>query len=155
MVDGSPGAPGPAEEEVNLAVLLEALDAEMARRLHEALDAAGHDDIRPAHGVVFETIGEDGARVTAMAEAGGMTKQAMGQLVDHLEASGYLERVADPTDRRAKIVRLTARGWAAAAVAEASLRDTERRWALEYGAEDLALARHVLQRIFDGLAAGA
>ena len=41
------------------------------------------------------------------------TKQAMGQLVDALERGGYVERIADPVDRRVKQIRLTARGWAA------------------------------------------
>ena len=39
-----------------------------------------------------------------------MTKQSMAQLVAHLEAHGYVERVPDPADGRAKLVRATARG---------------------------------------------
>jgi DNA-binding MarR family transcriptional regulator len=31
--------------------------------------------------------------------------------INQLEAAGYVERVPDPTDGRAKIIRLTRRGW--------------------------------------------
>ena len=51
-----------------------------------------------------------GARPTALAQRAGITKQAISQLVRELESRGYLEQAADPTDTRAKIVRLTERG---------------------------------------------
>ena len=44
-----------------------------------------------------------------------MTKQGMMLVVDELESRGYVRRVADPEDARAKVVRLTARGRTAAA----------------------------------------
>jgi DNA-binding MarR family transcriptional regulator len=40
----------------------------------------------------------------------GVSKQAMSQLLGELETRGYVEQVPDPTDTRAKIVRLTKRG---------------------------------------------
>src|SRR3712207_4407044 len=70
---------------------------------------AGYGGIRPAHAAVFETIGQAG-RSSAMAELAGMTKQSMGELVAHLERHGYVERVRDPDDARAYIIRLTALG---------------------------------------------
>jgi DNA-binding MarR family transcriptional regulator len=136
--------------EPNLAVLLEAVDAAMVRHLHDDLERHGHGAIRPAHGVVFSYIGQHGARLTDIADAGGLTKQAVGYLVDHLEAHGYCERVADPADRRAKIVRLTDKGWEAVQVAEASLRRTERRWADEIGESRLRAIRRGLAAIADG-----
>ena len=39
-----------------------------------------------------------------------MTPQAMAEIVDELEALGYVKRTPDPTDRRAKLIRLTADG---------------------------------------------
>ena len=39
-----------------------------------------------------------------------MTKQSMAQLVAHLERHGYVERIPDPADGRAKLVRATERG---------------------------------------------
>ena len=95
----------------NLAILLRepflAFIAELLRRLHDA----GYDDLRIAHLVVFQHIDPEGSRITDLAAKAQMAKPSMAYLVEHLEAVGYLERYRDPTDGRARLVRLTARGW--------------------------------------------
>ena len=55
-------------------------------RLYEGLRAAGYGDVRPAHYAVFRYLEKGGSRVTELAEAAGMTKQSMGELVAYLEA---------------------------------------------------------------------
>ena len=55
--------------------------------------------------------------------------QAMGELVDYLEARGYVERLPDPSDGRAKLVRLTERGWLAYRLAGRSVTELEATWA--------------------------
>lgn len=70
----------------------------------------GHGVVRPAHGVVFQFLDDTGTTVSALAERAQMTKQSMAELVRHLEAHRYVERVPDPQDRRAKLVRTTPRG---------------------------------------------
>jgi len=122
-----------------------------AHELQVALDRSAHEVIRPAHGVVFEHIGSDGARVTTMAEAAGMTKQAMTELVDHLERHGYVERAPDPTDRRAKLVRLTEKGREAVVVAEGGFRSAEREFHRILGEADYATLRALLVRLNDAL----
>lgn len=95
----------------NLAILLRepflAFIAELLRRLHDA----GYDDLRIAHLVVFQHIDPEGSRLTDLAAKAQMTKPSMSYLVEHLEETGYLERLPDPTDGRARLVRLTDRGW--------------------------------------------
>jgi DNA-binding MarR family transcriptional regulator len=67
-------------------------------------------DQRPTHGSVMEQLDfEDGLRLTDLARGAGMTPQAIGELVDQLEALGYVERRPDPDDRRAKRIYRTAR----------------------------------------------
>ena len=100
-----------------LADLLDDCYRAMNAAIIQRLVASGHTAIRPAHAKVFEHIGEHGARVVDMAEAAQITKQSMGELVGDLEAAGYVERIPDPADGRAKIVRLTAEGWDAVAIA--------------------------------------
>lgn len=73
-----------------------------------------------------------------------MTKQSMGYLIDHLERRGYVERVPDPADQRARIIRRTARGWAVEPVARASIRRLEDEWAEQIGAERMREFRSVL-----------
>lgn len=83
-----------------------AVNAEIYRRLRRL----GYEDIRVGHGALFAHIEGDGSRLTDLARRAGMTKQSMGELVLDLEGKGYVERVVDPADARAKIVRLTTKG---------------------------------------------
>src|SRR5687768_11505289 len=91
--------------------------------LHDQLAEEGFEGIRFAHGSVFRHIDLEGSRLTTLAERSGLTKQAMGELVGELESHGYLERIADEADRRAKIIRLTPQGRAAQLTAARILAD--------------------------------
>ena len=90
----------------------------LERHLHEGMVAAGFEDVRPAHYAVFRFLKPEGSRVTELAEEARMTKQSMGELVIYLEQRGYVERLPDPRDGRAKLVVLTEAGlrWVEAAV---------------------------------------
>jgi len=71
---------------------------------------AGFDDLNPAHLelIRYPTLG--GLRPTKLADQVGITKQSVNDLLGHLECHGYLVRVADPADGRARVIRLTAKG---------------------------------------------
>lgn len=77
------------------------------RALAEVRRATGFD-IRPAHTNLFPHLDLSGTRLTTLARRAGISKQAVGQLVDDLERMGALERVADPADKRAKLIRFAA-----------------------------------------------
>ncbi len=79
-------------------------------QVYEGMAAAGFEDVRPAHYAVFRFLQPEGSRVTELAEEARMTKQSMGELVVYLEQRGYVERLPDPRDGRAKIVVLTEAG---------------------------------------------
>lgn len=74
------------------------------------LGARGFEGLTPAFAGLIPLLDAAGARATALAQRSGVTKQAMSQLVRELDARGYVEQVPDPTDTRAKIIRLTKRG---------------------------------------------
>lgn len=109
----------------NLAILLrETLDATndmAAARLAER----GHSAVRPAHGAVLELLDDAGTTVSVLAERARMTKQSMAELVRHLEAHGYVVRVADPEDGRARLVQATDRGDEVLAIARETVAATE------------------------------
>jgi DNA-binding MarR family transcriptional regulator len=63
--------------------------------------------IRPAHTTVFPHLDHAGTRLTELARRMGISKQAVGQLVDELEQMGAVERVPDPSDGRAKLIRFS------------------------------------------------
>lgn len=66
--------------------------------------------IRNAHTQLFPHITSEGVRLTELAARMGVSKQAIGPLVDDLEREGLLERVDDMLDRRAKLIRWTRKG---------------------------------------------
>jgi len=87
---------------------------------------AARDQISAAHVHITRHLGQGGARLTDLAELAGMSKQAMGQLVQQCEAWGLVHKVDDPLDARAKQLRFTPDGlaWLQAfkdAVAQAEL----------------------------------
>jgi DNA-binding MarR family transcriptional regulator len=115
----------------NLAILLREPFRAMSDELHRRLAAEGHAAVRPAHGNVMQFLDDDGSRVSVLAERAQMTKQSMAELVAHLERHGYAERIPDPADGRAKLVRATPRGREVYAIArdlmaEITARCTER-----------------------------
>ncbi|WP_243858342.1 MarR family winged helix-turn-helix transcriptional regulator [Mycobacterium sp. DL440] len=82
----------------------------MMRASLERSHSLGHTSLRPAHARLMVFLGWEGSRISDIARAQDVSKNAIGQLVDELVALGYVERVADPDDRRAKIVRYTQQG---------------------------------------------
>ena len=90
--------------------LLDDAFADFSDELRKRVEAAGFTDIRPGHGCVFGTIEPDGSRLTDLAQRANMTKQSVGEATSDLEQRGYVERVPDPNDGRAKIIQLTERG---------------------------------------------
>ena len=127
-----------------LAVIAQA-EAVMANELHARLDAAGYGDQTLAQSRLFGCIPPDGIRLTALAERAQLTKQAAGELIDQMEAAGYVARSADPTDARAKLIRFTDRGWRAVDAALGIFDDLEAALADVVGAEQVATARQVLE----------
>ena len=110
---------------------------------------AGHPAIRPPHFPVLEYIDrERGSRVSYLAQHANITAQAMGELVDHLAAHGYVERVADPADGRARLVQLTALGHEAYGEAAMLVTDLERRWAAALGDDDFQRLKLLLGQLW-------
>jgi DNA-binding MarR family transcriptional regulator len=121
----------------------DAFAEEMTRRVAET----PYGDIRITHGCVFGNIEPDGSRLTDLAERAHMTKQSVGEVTTELERRGYLERVPDPSDGRAKIIRLTERGRAAQALGFQIIDEIEQEWAERFGADRVAALRDALEAV--------
>ncbi len=104
-------------------------------------------DIRVAHGCVFGNIDPEGSRLTELAERARMTKQSVGEVTTDLEQRGYVERVPDPADGRAKIIRLTERGHEAQTLGFELIAEIEREWGERIGEERVAALRDALEAI--------
>jgi DNA-binding MarR family transcriptional regulator len=131
-----------------LPALLTEVKNAVLRRFFARLQESGFEDVREGHGCVFGFIDVDhGSRLTDLAERSGLTKQAVGEAATELERLGYLKRVPDPRDRRAKIIMLTPRGVEAVATGRRLFAEIEREWAEEFGEELLAGLRVAVERI--------
>ena len=115
--------------------------------LHRRLQEEGFEQIRQGHGCVFRFIDVEGSRLTDLADRSQLTKQAVGEVVTDLERMGYVERVPDAADGRAKIIRLTGPGIEAHHAAVRIFGEIEARWAERYGEERIALLRELLEEI--------
>src|SRR5690348_1386208 len=125
--------------------LLDAAAESVLVEFRKELEEAGYADIRPTHGCVFRFVRDDGMRLTDLARLAGMTKQSVGELVDDLVNLGYVERIPDPEDRRAKLICLTDRGIEAQRVGFGLLGDIEGRWAERFGAARVKQLRKLLE----------
>jgi len=123
----------------------------MTAELMARLAGRGHPQVRFPHGNVFQFLDDDGTRVGVLAERAGVTKQAMAQLVAHLEEHGYVERVVDPGDRRAKLVRATDRGREVFAVARELMAEVDERLRVRLGEAKLRRLRALLLELDEAL----
>jgi DNA-binding MarR family transcriptional regulator len=96
---------------------------------------------------VLQRIGPDGTRLTELAAAAQVTKQTAGFLVDQLERAGYVRRTPDPTDARARLVRLAERALAAKPVADAVVAEVEAGWRRHLGERRYRQLREALVRL--------
>lgn len=100
---------GPSE--LNTAAMLGRANRLLGFQIVDGVVGTGFPQ-KPSHSAVFVHISPSSSRLTHLARGANVTLQAMGELVDELEDLGYVERHADPTDGRAKLIVLTPRGHA-------------------------------------------
>jgi DNA-binding MarR family transcriptional regulator len=117
----------------------------------EGLAARGFSDFRPAHGTIGQHIADGGSRVTELAELAQVSKPTIVYLVNDLERLGYLERVPDPDDGRAKLVRFTERGAQAQQAGREIVAQVERDWAELLGTEEYEALKRLLGRLHEAL----
>lgn len=132
---------------VNLAVALREAFVAVNDLVLVRLAEAGHPEVRSAHAAVFQYLDDTCTTVSVLAERAQMTKQAMAELVTHLEAYGYIIREPDPTDRRAKLVLPTDRGREVIALAQAMVPELESAITEDVGEERLMTLRTDLESI--------
>lgn len=134
----------PEETPISVGVLLFIPYRHMEQRILAAVNAGGYE-ISLAQARLFQRLDRHGSRLTDLAQASQVSKQAAGFLIDDLEAGGYVERVPDPTDRRARLIRITSRGREAVAVALVEQRRIEAEWEARLGHRRMAELRRTLE----------
>jgi DNA-binding MarR family transcriptional regulator len=137
-------APATQIDELNIGLLLYIPYRAMEARVFQALAAAGLRDFTPAQARVFQRIAPAGSRLTDLAEQALITKQSAGFLVDQLERAGYVERVPDTSDARARLVRMTERGRSMVPLAGSIVAEVEAEWTEHVGQRRMRQLREIL-----------
>ncbi len=114
--------------------------------IHDTVRTQGFLDIRFVHLTLTRNLDAEGTRLTDLAARAGVTKQAMGQLVDQCEALGIVTRRVDPSDRRARLVLFTPRGRALLGLLQEGIARAESELATEIGPRAYALLAQSLRR---------
>jgi DNA-binding MarR family transcriptional regulator len=112
-----------------IGLLLRLLHQHYSEDIQAALLEAGFDEVRPTHANVFPFVPPEGITVTELAKLARVRKQTMAEAVEQLERAGYVERRPNPSDRRSRLVFLTARGSSVSPVTHATAARVEDRWA--------------------------
>ncbi len=113
-------------------------------RIFTAVTAAGLVGITRAQARLLAGIDADGTRLVVLADRARIAKQTANALVNGLEEAGYVERVPDPTDGRARLVRLTDRGRAGLPHAQAEEARIEAEWEAQLGRRRMQALRKAL-----------
>jgi DNA-binding MarR family transcriptional regulator len=127
-------------------LLMLAARTQMAQMM-KRLAVLGFDGLTPAFASVMPLLDAKGSRATVLAQKAGVTKQAMSQLVKLLEQRDYVEQVADPTDTRAKVIRLTKRGISLRRACEEVRNELEANALKTLGKRDLSKLHQDLSRL--------
>lgn len=135
--------------------LVNLVAASGAPRLRAAFAAAGLDGIRPAQAVALVPLAAGGLHASDLADRLNVSRQAVAQGIAALERHGYVTRVADPVDARARIIELTPRGRQALRVMRSNAVALEKRWEQLLGPERLGELRDSLQALLSGEAESA
>ncbi|EFG77052.1 transcriptional regulator, MarR family [Mycobacterium parascrofulaceum ATCC BAA-614] len=127
--------------------LVNLVAASGAPRLRAAFATAGLDGIRPAQAVALVPLASGGLHASDLADRLQVSRQAVAQAITGLERHGYVNRVPDPVDARARVIELTARGHQALRVMRSNAVDLEHRWERVLGRRRLAELRVALEAL--------
>lgn len=133
-----------AEWQPTVPALVNLVAAAGGPHLRAAFGAAGLDGIRPAQAVALVPLVAGGLHASDLADQLRVSRQAVAQAVAALERHGYVSRVPDPVDGRARIIELTPRGRQALRVMRSNALNVEKRWEKALGRERLGELRDTL-----------
>ena len=133
-----------AIEDWPLTALLRGARAVFAAAIRRALADAGYGDLPPNGPYVIGAMSRTSAPLADVIVQLSVSKQAAGQLVESLVARGYLDRAADPDDRRRLVLELTTRGTDAAHVIRTVVDSLEAEMETAAGADHVRVVREVL-----------
>ena len=116
----------------------------METRVFEELAAAGFADLTPAQARVFQRIAPEGSRLTDLPHRLRSPSRARASSSTSSERNGYVERVPDPADGRARLVRIAERGTRSVEASRGIVAQVEAEWTAHLGERRMTQLRRIL-----------
>jgi DNA-binding MarR family transcriptional regulator len=126
---------------------MRAIERAAHRAMLEAVQEAGYPYMRMQHIALMAHMTTEGLRITEFADLMQVTKSAASQLVSWLESHGLVERLPDPADRRASLVRTTPAAKTGFQAARHRYAEIEDEWERAIGAKGLTALAHTLREL--------
>jgi len=123
--------------------------------VHAHVVAAGYDDLSRAQIAIFRYPTPNGLRPSQLADQLQITKQSVNDLLGEMEERGYLRRAPDPSDGRARVIRLTTKGRKLEQIVYDGAQSAEHAIADLLGPRQFAQLRHALDTVARHISAGA
>jgi DNA-binding MarR family transcriptional regulator len=133
---------------------MRSIEEQVRRTAYERFAAAGYGEVRPAHLKVMAALGGGTLSLTRLAQLVGVSKQATGKLVDHLERLGFVERTRSEEDARAVAIRVTPKALPGYLIGRAAVADWEAAATRRLGARRMRELRAGLEELDAWLAGG-
>jgi DNA-binding MarR family transcriptional regulator len=150
MRGGSTHTRGSAPTRANVGFELAKASQRWNTLLHAEFERRGFEEVRASYGsVLLPLFEEDGLRMGELAARARLTKQTMTTMVRLIERAGLVEREADPGDRRATLINLTARAREFAPVAAEVVSELEGRLVARLGPRRYRMLRSGLQQVME------
>jgi len=125
-------------DEIVLPALIRAARGSYGHAIRASLAAAGYEDVPRNGAFVLGGMVNHGGSAADLVRQLGVSKQAASQLIDVLVIRGYLQRRADPDDRRRQTLEVTERGRGAAAAVRSAVLSVDAELAGLISPEELA-----------------
>ena len=132
----------------NLIVYLSAVAQDSQVRLMKYHHECGYENLKVSYAQVLSYIGVNGARINDIAEINGVSKQAISQITQEIESLGYLTRIVDPQDKRARKIIFTPKGQSLIRDSVRTIKQVEADWENLIGTENLKTVVSLLKSLY-------
>ena len=119
----------------------------MEDRIFRTLQEAGFADWTLPQVRVFQRVAPDGSRLTDLAAQAQMSKQSASVFIDQLVNLGYVKRIPDPSDGRARLIVIEERGRRAAELARTTSAEILAEWSAYLGTRNFVLLKQILDQL--------
>ena len=138
------------KNEISINRLLLDVYKDLNKKVISKINENGYSDIKPTHTHIFRHISLEGIRLKDLTDKIGLSKQSISEIVDDLEKKGYLVKLPDDNDLRAKKICYTEKGKELIGLGKCISKELEKEYIELLGFEEFENLKQVLTKMLDG-----